>query len=70
MRHLSSVRREWASTSPLTTYSCGVAVQADGETGLQALARADAAMYRAKRQGRDRDVLDAGTPALLDQLSS
>jgi diguanylate cyclase (GGDEF)-like protein len=66
LRHLATVRREWAATSPLTTYSCGVAVQAADETGAQALARADRAMYRAKDQGRDRDVLDAGQPARLD----
>jgi diguanylate cyclase (GGDEF)-like protein len=70
MRHLSMVRREWAATLPLTTYSCGVAVQAPGETGPEALARADRAMYRAKGQGRDRDVLDLGEPALLDGVSA
>jgi diguanylate cyclase (GGDEF)-like protein len=66
MRHLSTVRREWAATSPQTTYSCGVAVRLDGETGSEALVRADRAMYRAKAQGRNRDVLDVSEPALLD----
>ena len=66
MRHLSTVRGEWAAAAPLTTYSCGAAVQAEGETGPEALARADRAMYRAKAQGRDRDVLDPGELALLD----
>jgi len=70
MRHLSTVRREWAATSPLTTYSCGVAVQVDGENGARALARADRAMYRAKAQGRDRDVLDVDEPALLDTATA
>jgi diguanylate cyclase (GGDEF)-like protein len=70
MRHLSTVRREWAASSPLTTYSCGVAVQTEYETGAQALLRADQAMYRAKGQGRDRDVLDAAEPALLDTASA
>jgi diguanylate cyclase (GGDEF)-like protein len=70
MRHLSTVRREWAATSPLTTYSCGVAVQTECETGPQALGRADRAMYRAKAQGRDRDVLDLGEPALLDAATA
>jgi diguanylate cyclase (GGDEF)-like protein len=70
MRHLSTVRREWAGTRPHTTYSCGVAVLVDGESGSSALARADRAMYRAKRQGRDRDVLDLGEPTLLDSATA
>jgi PleD family two-component response regulator len=47
-----------------------VAVQAEGETGPEALARADRAMYRAKGQGRDRDVLDLGEPALVDSATA
>jgi diguanylate cyclase (GGDEF)-like protein len=66
MRHLSTVRREWAATTPQTTYSCGVAVLVEGESGSEALARADRAMYRAKGSGRNRDVLDVSEPARLD----
>jgi len=43
----------------LITFSAGVACMRPGETGPQALGRADEAMYEAKRQGRNR-VLAAG----------
>ena len=41
----------------LITFSAGVAGMRPGETGAQALARADEAMYEAKRKGRNRVLL-------------
>jgi diguanylate cyclase (GGDEF)-like protein len=41
------------------TVSLGVAQQAPGETWIAALARADAALYLAKQEGRDRVMLAA-----------
>ncbi|WP_062464373.1 GGDEF domain-containing protein [Demequina soli] len=43
---------------PEATVSYGIAVVAESDDLAQALRRADAAMYRAKRAGRDRAVLD------------
>ncbi|HVM10180.1 MAG TPA: diguanylate cyclase [Acidimicrobiales bacterium] len=43
----------WHNTSPVTTFSAGVAVHATDSTAGATLAAADAALYRAKRAGRD-----------------
>jgi diguanylate cyclase (GGDEF)-like protein len=43
-----------AEQCPGVTISIGVATGDGGETAAQRLARADAALYRAKRNGRDR----------------
>jgi diguanylate cyclase (GGDEF)-like protein len=45
---------DWRARSPRATLSCGVAVHEAGETPEETLARADAALYEAKRLGRDR----------------
>jgi diguanylate cyclase (GGDEF)-like protein len=45
---------DWRARSPRTTVSAGVAVHQSGETPAETLARADAALYEAKRRGRDR----------------
>ena len=44
----------WRATSPRTTVSTGVAVHQPGDDPAATLARADAALYQAKRTGRDR----------------
>jgi diguanylate cyclase (GGDEF)-like protein len=44
----------WRDLQPLTTFSAGVAVHVTGRSPAATLGRADAALYRAKRAGRDR----------------
>lgn len=44
----------WRDRHPRTTMSIGWAVHRAGESGRQTLERADAALYRSKRAGRDR----------------
>lgn len=46
---------------PALTYSAGVVVLGDADSAAAALHRADTALYRAKRAGRDRTVTDDGT---------
>jgi len=48
------------------TLSIGVAQRAPGESVHDALARADACMYAAKRHGRNRVESDATSPAIYD----
>ncbi|MGQ0823904.1 MAG: diguanylate cyclase domain-containing protein [Actinomycetota bacterium] len=54
---LRRVRRAWAATDPVTTFSSGVAVHEAGERPQDTLRRADEALYTAKESGRDCDVL-------------
>jgi diguanylate cyclase (GGDEF)-like protein len=49
----------WRALQPLTTFSAGVAVHQPGRSPAATLGRADAALYRAKRNGRDRVCEDA-----------
>jgi diguanylate cyclase (GGDEF)-like protein len=51
---LKRLKSLWNEFAPPTTYSAGVAVYEPGETPAIVLARADAALYRAKTNGRDR----------------
>jgi diguanylate cyclase (GGDEF)-like protein len=44
----------WRELRPLTTFSAGVAVHQSGRSPAATLGRADAALYKAKRGGRDR----------------
>jgi diguanylate cyclase (GGDEF)-like protein len=53
----------WRDMQPLTTFSAGVAVHVDGRSPAATLGRADAALYRAKRTGRDR-VCEDGEEAV------
>jgi diguanylate cyclase (GGDEF)-like protein len=48
------LNRGWRASNPRTTLSIGVAVHRPGDDSADTLARADAALYRAKRTGRDR----------------
>ena len=48
----------WHDADPVTTFSAGVATHGEGEEPDATLARADAALYRAKSNGRD-CVVDA-----------
>lgn len=60
---LGIVRRlhqRWRAQDRVTTFSAGVAIVASGESAHAAVARADGALYQAKREGRDRVALDAG----------
>jgi diguanylate cyclase (GGDEF)-like protein len=45
---------DWRATDPRTTISAGVTLHRRGESPEDALARADQALYEAKRRGRDR----------------
>jgi diguanylate cyclase (GGDEF)-like protein len=45
---------DWRAGRPRTTLSGGVAIHRSGQEPAETLARADAALYEAKRQGRDR----------------
>jgi diguanylate cyclase (GGDEF)-like protein len=51
---LKRLKSLWTEFDPPTTYSAGVAVYELGESPAIVLARADAALYRAKTNGRDR----------------
>ncbi len=51
---LGRLRRAWAESQPVTTFSAGVAIHESGEVAAETLHRADLALYRAKESGRDR----------------
>jgi two-component system cell cycle response regulator len=51
------------------TCSAGVASAAPGETASDLIARADAALYRAKREGRNRVMVDQARPARVLRLA-
>jgi diguanylate cyclase (GGDEF)-like protein len=59
------LRRAWRSTHPITSFSAGVAIHEIGTTPHETLQRADAALYRAKEHGRDRDEYAAAGEVLL-----
>ncbi len=48
---------EWRAVEPMTTVSAGSAVHRSDRTPAQTLAVADAALFTAKREGRDRVVM-------------
>jgi diguanylate cyclase (GGDEF)-like protein len=53
----------WRETSPPTTFTAGVALHWGDESPAETLARADRALYEAKRSGRDRIQFAGATPA-------
>jgi diguanylate cyclase (GGDEF)-like protein len=55
----------WRDLDPVTSFSAGVAVHFDGESSAETLARADVAMYDAKRAGRNRVVLAGDADAAV-----
>jgi diguanylate cyclase (GGDEF)-like protein len=55
---LERMHGEWMITDPLSTFSAGVAVHRPGEQAVETVARADAALYRAKQEGRARWILE------------
>ena len=54
---LERVRRNWSVRGAVTTFSSGIAVHEPGDDSHTTLRRADAALYNAKEQGRNQDVL-------------
>lgn len=56
---LARVNSLWLELGTPRTWSAGIAVHRPDETATATLARADAAMYEAKRTGRDRTVVAA-----------
>jgi diguanylate cyclase (GGDEF)-like protein len=54
---LTRMRRAWSASDPITTFSAGVAVHAEGELPRDTLGRADSALYDAKQAGRNCDML-------------
>ena len=56
----------WRDLQPLTTFSAGVAVHVAGRSPAATLGRADAALYRAKRTGRDRVCDEADAMEVTD----
>jgi diguanylate cyclase (GGDEF)-like protein len=65
---LQRVRETWQAERPLTTFSSGIAVHEEGIEPRETLSRADAALYEAKENGRNRDefapesVIDIALP--------
>lgn len=55
---LDKMRAAWDGEFPPTSFSAGGAVHIEGEDPLGTVARADAALYRAKDAGRDRTEID------------
>ncbi|HEV7523854.1 MAG TPA: GGDEF domain-containing protein [Acidimicrobiia bacterium] len=54
---LGRFRRVWASHRPLTTFSAGIALHERGRSPRETLRLADSALYAAKDNGRDCDML-------------
>jgi diguanylate cyclase (GGDEF)-like protein len=55
---LDRVRSAWTALDPTVTFSAGLARRHDNESAQDTLKRADAALYAAKRGGRNMAVLD------------
>lgn len=71
METLAKAQLQWKETPLLLTVSIGVAMCQPGEKLVEAaIERADAAMYQAKNQGRNRFVVDAISQSQHDAASS
>ena len=57
------IAKEWPSHDQSTTFSAGIAIYRGAESATSTLERADAAMYQAKREGRDRVIIEDEAPA-------
>lgn len=67
LKMIERLRALWGSTARLATFSAGIAVHSGRESFDQTLENADAALYRAKNEGRDcTRVHDSGEQAELD----
>jgi diguanylate cyclase (GGDEF)-like protein len=55
----------WRATEPVTTLSAGVSVHRSGQSYDVTFANADAALYQAKRDGRDRLAVHAPEPLAI-----
>jgi predicted signal transduction protein with EAL and GGDEF domain len=63
----------WRTLDPLTTFSAGVAIHQAGDPTHTTLAAADAALYHAKRTGRDKTCqynTDTAGPVAAPALTS
>lgn len=59
---IDRLREDWNATLPPTTFSAGIAVHRAGRAPGATLRLADAALYEAKRAGRDRVISDSNLP--------
>lgn len=62
---LVRLRAQWAATEPKATFSAGIAVHEPRSSPALTLGRADAALYRAKDNGRDRCEVAEPSSGLL-----
>jgi len=62
---LRRVRRAWARSRPVTSFSSGIAVHEPGAAADDTVRRADEALYRAKEAGRNRDEIATVSEILL-----
>lgn len=61
---LTSLRAEWAAAGSGVTFSAGLAMVDGARTTAAVLAAADAALYRAKSDGRDRFCVEVAAPTV------
>jgi diguanylate cyclase len=65
---MERLRVSWSELYPSITWSAGVCTHTAGATPAQTLSRADEALYRAKRTGRDRVVVHGVLVPASDQV--